>query len=52
MAAHGAAWPSTNVTAEPHGLTPSSAIPAPEVQFRKIVDAQIAEWTERFGGAS
>ncbi len=26
-------------------------IAAPEVLFRKIEDAQVAEWTERFGGA-
>ena len=26
------------------------SVQAPEVLFRKIEDAQIAEWLERFGG--
>ena len=31
----------------PHGI----AITPPAVLFAKIEDAQVAEWTERFGGA-
>jgi methionyl-tRNA synthetase len=27
------------------------AVHAPEVLFKKIEDAQVAEWSERFGGA-
>jgi len=30
----------------PHGIE----ISAPPVLFQKIEDAQVAEWTERFGG--
>ena len=46
-----APWPSTDAGAE---LTPIEAgrpVRVPEVLFRKIEDAQIAEWSERFGGA-
>lgn len=32
----------------PHGM----AITPPDVLFQKIEDAQVAEWTERFGGGS
>lgn len=32
----------------PHGM----AISPPDVLFQKIEDAQVAEWTERFGGGS
>ena len=32
-------------------LPPGQTVAAAEVLFRKIEDAQVAEWTERFGGA-
>jgi methionyl-tRNA synthetase len=44
------AWPTTDAEAELNRLTPGAPIKAPEVLFKKIEDAQIAEWTERFGG--
>ncbi|WP_293678786.1 methionine--tRNA ligase [uncultured Phenylobacterium sp.] len=31
-------------------LAPGQAVRAPEVLFRKVEDAQVAEWRERFGG--
>ena len=34
-----------------NALSPGHAVSAPEVLFRKIEDAQVAEWRERFGGA-
>lgn len=40
-------WP-TSVT---DTLQPGAAISVPEVLFAKIEDTQVAEWTERFGGA-
>ena len=43
-------WPSTDAEAELNRLTPGAPMKAPEVLFRKIEDAQIAEWSERFGG--
>jgi methionyl-tRNA synthetase len=45
------AWPSTDAVAELSRLEPGRAVRAPEVLFKKLDDAQIAEWTERFGGA-
>ncbi|MBS0298096.1 MAG: methionine--tRNA ligase [Proteobacteria bacterium] len=45
------AWPSTDAKAELSKLAPGAPITVPEVMFRKIEDAQVAEWTERFGGA-
>lgn len=44
-------WPSGDGRAELSRLEPGRAVSAPEVLFRKIEDAQIAEWSERFGGA-
>ncbi len=44
-------WPSTDGEAELNRLAPGAAIHTPEVLFKKIEDEQIAEWTERFGGA-
>ena len=46
-----ASWPSGRVADELTVLSPGAAIGAPEVLFRKIEDEQVAEWTERFGGA-
>ena len=43
-------WPSTDARAELSRLEPGRAVRAPEVLFRKIEDAQVAEWTARFGG--
>ncbi len=43
-------WPSTDGEAELNRLAPGTEITVPEVMFRKIDDAQVAEWTERFGG--
>jgi methionyl-tRNA synthetase len=45
------AWPSADGVAELNRLEPGRPVRAPEVLFRKIDDAQIAEWAERFGGA-
>jgi len=44
-------WPSTDAKAELSKLAPGTPITVPEVMFKKIEDAQVAEWTERFGGA-
>jgi methionyl-tRNA synthetase len=42
-------WPSADALS---GLVePGRKVAAPEVLFRKIEDAQIVEWAERFGGA-
>ena len=44
-------WPTTDAKAELSRIEAGRRVAAPEVLFRKIEDAQIAEWTERFGGA-
>ena len=44
------AWPKT-LTDKLSQLTPGASISVPEVLFAKIDDTQLAEWTERFGGA-
>jgi methionyl-tRNA synthetase len=44
------AWPSTDAEAELNRLEPGLQITVPEVLFRKIDDAMVAEWTQRFGG--
>ena len=44
-------WPSTDAVAELSRLEPGRPVRAPEVLFKKLDDAQITEWTERFGGA-
>ena len=44
-------WPSADAAVELARLEPGRPVRAPEVLFRKIEDVQIAEWTERFGGA-
>ncbi len=43
-------WPSSNGQVELTRLEPGRPVKAPEVLFRKIEDAQVAEWTEQFGG--
>ena len=45
------AWPDGNAASELARLPAGRAIKAPEVLFRKIEDAQVEEWTARFGGA-
>ncbi len=45
------AWPGADIAAELSRLEPGRAVAAPEVLFPKILDEQIVEWTERFGGA-
>jgi methionyl-tRNA synthetase len=44
-------WPSADGKAELSRLKEGSKIAAPPVLFAKVDDAQVAEWTERFGGA-
>ena len=44
------AWPSEPAAVELARLAPGAAVSAPEVLFRKIEDAQVSEWRERFGG--
>jgi methionyl-tRNA synthetase len=39
------------MAAELSRLTPGATVRTPEVLFRKIDDAQLAEWAARFGGA-
>jgi len=44
-------WPSMDGRGELSRLEPGRPVKAPEVLFKKIEDAQVAEWIERFGGA-
>jgi methionyl-tRNA synthetase len=44
-------WPSADGAAELDRLPPLRAVKAPDVLFKKIEDAEVAEWTMRFGGA-
>ncbi len=44
-------WPSMNARTELTRLEAGRALTTPEVLFRKIEDAEVAEWTARFGGA-
>ena len=44
-------WPSSDARAELSLLPPGRPVASPEVLFKKVEDAQVAEWTERFGGA-
>ncbi len=46
-----APWPGADVAAELARVPAGRKIDVPAVLFRKIEDAQVAEWTERFGGA-
>jgi methionyl-tRNA synthetase len=43
-------WPSLDGAGVLSALEPGRPIQAPEVLFRKVEDAQVAEWRERFGG--
>ncbi|NEX93381.1 methionine--tRNA ligase [Caulobacter sp. 17J65-9] len=44
-------WPSADGKAELTKLAPGTPVKAPDVLFKKIDDAMVAEWAERFGGA-
>jgi methionyl-tRNA synthetase len=44
-------WPGPDAAAELGRLPVNRPVKAPEVLFKKIEDIQVAEWTERFGGA-
>jgi methionyl-tRNA synthetase len=44
------AWPSANAAIELSRLEAGRPVRAPEVLFKKIDDALLLEWTERFGG--
>ncbi len=44
-------WPQADGKSALSRLPPGRPVTAPPVLFRKIEDAQVAEWTERFGGA-
>jgi len=43
-------WPSEDGRAELNRLAPGQGVASGDVLFRKIEDAQIADWAERFGG--
>jgi hypothetical protein len=43
-------WPSLDGEGGLSALPPGRKVAAPEVLFRKVEDAQVAEWRERFGG--
>ena len=45
------AWPNGEIAAELSRVAPGTPVRAPEVLFRKIDDAQLAEWGMRFGMA-
>ena len=44
-------WPSADLAVALSRVTPGTPVRAPDVLFRKIDDAQLAEWAARFGGA-
>jgi len=44
-------WPSLDGEGTLAILEPGRVVKAPDVLFRKVEDAQVAEWRERFGGA-
>ncbi|MDB5424378.1 MAG: metG, partial [Phenylobacterium sp.] len=43
-------WPALDGSRLLRTLAPGRPVKAPDVLFRKIEDAQVAEWRERFGG--
>ncbi len=45
-------WPGADAAAELSRIPAGRPITTPEVLFKKIEDAQIAEWAEQFGGAA
>jgi methionyl-tRNA synthetase len=46
-----APWPGADIAAELSRLPAGRKVTTPPVLFRKIEDAEVAEWTLRFGGA-
>jgi methionyl-tRNA synthetase len=44
-------WPGADIAAELSRVPAGRKIATPPVLFRKVEDAEVAEWTERFGGA-
>ncbi len=46
-----APWPGTDGAAELSRLPAERKVAAPPVLFRKVEEAQVAEWSARFGGA-
>jgi methionyl-tRNA synthetase len=44
-------WPGQDARAELSHVAAGVKLATPDVLFRKIEDEQVAEWTERFGGA-
>ena len=44
------AWPDADMAGELSCVAAGTPVRAPDVLFRKIDDAQLAEWGERFGG--
>jgi methionyl-tRNA synthetase len=44
-------WPKADGEAELNRLTVGSKVAAPPVLFAKVEDAQVAEWSARFGGS-
>ncbi len=44
-------WPEGDAASLLNLLEPGTRVSAPDVLFRKIEDAQVEEWRERFGGA-
>jgi methionyl-tRNA synthetase len=45
-------WPGADARAELTTLPPGRKVATPPVLFRKIEDADVAAWTQRFGGAA
>jgi len=43
-------WPALDGAGLLRAVEPGRRVQAPEVLFRKVEDAQVAEWRERFGG--
>jgi len=43
-------WPTVDAGAELSRLTPGTKVTTPEVLFRKIEEADVTTWAERFGG--
>ena len=43
-------WPALDGAGLLRAVDPGRRVQAPEVLFRKVEDAQVAEWRERFGG--
>ncbi len=43
-------WPSDDAKAELSRIEAGRAVRAPDVLFKKVEDAQVAEWSAQFGG--